>query len=97
MRGSFFPWKVTASFIQAQLEPEVQQPLDLFDDWAADPTFVVRKILLSLGCPDFSPDQWLNIVKGYVVNLAKVLGAHYSSDVEAKQSQDLGKLFQLFI
>ena len=58
--------------------------LDLLDDWSADPTFVVRKILLSPGCPDFPPDQWLNIVKGYAVNLSKVLGAHYSSDVEAK-------------
>ena len=56
---------------------------------------MVRKILLSPGCPDFPPDQWLNIVKGYAVDLSKVLGAHYSSDVEAKQSQDLGKLFQL--
>ena len=36
-------------------------------------------------------------VKGYAVDLAKVLGVHYSSDVEAKQSQDLGDLFQLSI
>ena len=47
--------------------------------------------------PNFPPDQWLNIVKGYVVDLSKVLGAHYSFDVEAKQSQDLGELFQLSI
>ena len=46
---------------------------------------------------DFPPDQWLNIVKGYAVDLSKVLGVHYSSDVEAKQSQDLGELFQLSI
>ena len=92
-----FPWKGTASVLRAQLESEVQQCLDLLDDWSADPIFDVRKILLSAGCPDFPPDQWLNIVKGYVVDLSKVLGAHYSSDVETKQSQDLGELFQLSI
>ena len=42
-------------------------------------------------------NQWLNIVKGYAVDLAKVLGAHYSSDVDTKQSQDLGDLFQISI
>ena len=67
----------------------MQQCLDLLEDWATDPTYVVKKILLSPGCPDFSLNQWLNIVKGYAVNPAKVLGAHYSSDVDTKQSQDL--------
>ena len=75
----------------------MQQCLDLLDDWATDSTYVVRKILLSPGCPDFPPNQWLNIVKGYAVDLAKVLGAHYSSDVDTKQSQDLGDLFQISI
>ena len=50
-----------------------------------------------LDAQTFPPDQWLNIVKGFAVNLAKVLGAHYSTDVEAKQSQDLGELFQISI
>ena len=84
-----FPWRGTSAVPQVGLEPEVQQCLDLLDDWTTDPTYVVRKILLSPGCPDFSPDQWLNIVKGYAVDPAKVLGAHYSSDVDTKQSQDL--------
>ena len=92
-----FPCKGTSAVLCAGLEPEVQQCLDLLEDWATDPTNVVRKILLSPGCPDFPPDQWLNIVKGFAVNLAKVLGAHYCTDVEAKQSQDLGDLFQISI
>ena len=68
--------------VQAGLEPEVQQCLNLLEDWATDPTYVVRKILLS---------------PGYAIDLAKVLGAHYSSDVDTKQSQDLGDLFQISI
>ena len=75
----------------------MQQCLNLLDNWATDSTYIVRKMLLSLGCPDFPPDQWLNIVKGYAVDLAKVLEAHYSSDVDTKQSQDLGDLFQISI
>ena len=92
-----FSWGGTSAVLWAGLEPEVQQCLNLLDDWATDPTYVVRKILLSPGCPDFPPDQWLNIVKGYAVDLAKVLGAHYSTDVNTKQSQDLGDLFQISI
>ena len=63
----------------------MQQCLNLLDDWTTDPTYVVKKILLLPGYPDFPPDQWLNIFKGYAVDLAKVLGAHYSSDVNTKQ------------
>ena len=75
-----FPWRGTLAMLQAGLKPEVQQCLDLLEDWAIDPTYVVRKILLS---------------PGYVVNLAKVLGAHYSSNVDTKQSQDPGDPFQI--
>ena len=90
LNEDFFPWKGTSAVLRAGLEPEGQQCLELLEDSAIDPAYVVRKILLSPGCPDFPPDQWLNIVKGFAVDLAKVLGAHYSTDVEAKQSQDLG-------
>ncbi|KAF8126187.1 hypothetical protein EV363DRAFT_1453200 [Boletus edulis] len=85
------------SFRRLQLQPDQQRILDLLEDWASNPTYVIRKILLSPGCPDFPPDQWLNIVKGQAVDLSKVLGAHYSTEVETKQSHDLGELFQVSV
>ncbi|KIK92973.1 hypothetical protein PAXRUDRAFT_146119 [Paxillus rubicundulus Ve08.2h10] len=94
---SLFPWRHTANVLQETLPADLQTILALLEDWANDPTFVVRKILLSPGCPDFPPDQWANIVKGLAVNLDKVLGAHYSTEVNTKHSHDIGDLFQIAV
>jgi hypothetical protein len=44
-----FPWKGTSAVLRARLGPEVQQWLDLLDNWATDSTLIVRKLLLSPG------------------------------------------------
>ena len=94
---SLFPWRPSSEVIRSTLPSDLQQTLDLLNNWASDPTFVVRKILLSPGCPDFPPDQWLQVVKGLAVDLNKVLGAHYSTEVDSKQTQDIGEVFQLSV
>ncbi|KAG2738748.1 DNA/RNA polymerase [Suillus brevipes Sb2] len=43
-------------------------------------------ILSTPGCPPFPPEQWLNIVQWKVVDLAKVLEAAHSTDLEPKQT-----------
>ncbi|KIK76176.1 hypothetical protein PAXRUDRAFT_170681, partial [Paxillus rubicundulus Ve08.2h10] len=48
-------------------------------------------------CPYFPPDQWANIIKGLIVDLNKVLRAHYTTEIDTKQSHDLGDLFQFSI
>lgn len=92
-----FPWKTSSTEVHCSLSQDLQEILALLDNWANDPSFVVRKIMLAPGCPDFPPDQWSNIVKGLAVDLNKVLGAHYSTEVESKQTRDLGDLFQLSV
>ena len=94
---SLFPWRSSSQVVRIMLSPGQQEVLELLDNWANDPTFVVRKILLSPGCPNFPPDQWLQLVKGLAVDLNKVLGAHYSTEVDSKQTQDLGDVFQLSV
>ncbi|KIK74117.1 hypothetical protein PAXRUDRAFT_20197 [Paxillus rubicundulus Ve08.2h10] len=79
------------------LDPGLQEILTLLENWANDPTFVIQRILLSPGCPDFLPDQWANIINGLAVNLDKVLGAHYSTEVDTKHSHDIGDLFQIAV
>ncbi|KIK75393.1 hypothetical protein PAXRUDRAFT_19039 [Paxillus rubicundulus Ve08.2h10] len=75
---SLFPWGPTSIAIRDTLAPEHQQVLNILVNWSNDPTFVVQKILLTPGAPNFPPDQWTNIVKGLAVDLNKILGAHYS-------------------
>ncbi|KIK87752.1 hypothetical protein PAXRUDRAFT_14431 [Paxillus rubicundulus Ve08.2h10] len=94
---SLFPWGPTSVAIQDTLAPEHQQVLNILDNWSNDPTFIVRKILLAPRAPDFPPDQWTNIIKGLAIDLNKIVGAHYSTDVETKQMKDIRDLFQLSI
>ncbi|KIK80852.1 hypothetical protein PAXRUDRAFT_15559 [Paxillus rubicundulus Ve08.2h10] len=42
-------------------------------------------------------EKWANIVKGLAVDLDKVLGAHYSTEVDTKHSHDIGDLFQIAV
>ncbi|KAF8550241.1 hypothetical protein OG21DRAFT_1399650, partial [Imleria badia] len=77
------------------LDADLKSILSLLEEWLSDPSFVVWQILLSAGCPDFPSDQWLNIVKGQAVNLSKVLGACYFTEIDPKQTHDLGDLFLL--
>ncbi|KAI9567028.1 hypothetical protein HD554DRAFT_2039914 [Boletus coccyginus] len=83
--------------IRSSLSADLQEVLELLNNWASDPTFVIRKILLSLGYPDFPSDQWLQLIKGLAVDLNKVLGAHYSTEVNSRQTQDIRDIFQLSI
>ena len=92
---SLFPWGPSSAILEGSLSPELREILIILDNWSNDPTYVVRKILLAPGAPDFPPDQWLNIVKGLAVDLDKVLGSHYSTDVDTKQTRDVGDIFQL--
>lgn len=97
---ALFPWERAGAAVYPRLgnsELEVDQTLLLLDNWSSDPSFVVHKIMQKRGCPDFPKDQWLNLVKGQPVELEKVLGMHYSSSLETKQSRDLGDLFQISV
>ncbi|KAF8125562.1 hypothetical protein EV363DRAFT_1453641 [Boletus edulis] len=87
-------WAVKSTFT---LSTEVQEILDLLENWFYDPIFIVRQIMLAANSPDFPYDQWLNIVKGLPVELEKILGAHHSLSLETKQSRDVRDLFQLVV
>ncbi|KAH7912978.1 hypothetical protein BJ138DRAFT_1124813, partial [Hygrophoropsis aurantiaca] len=89
-----FTWAVRSEIARTSMGPELTRTLDTLDKWSTDPKFIRSKILLAPDCPDFPPDQWLNIVQGNVVDLDKVLTAHYSTDTEQKQVQEMG-IFQI--
>ncbi|KIK79052.1 hypothetical protein PAXRUDRAFT_16529 [Paxillus rubicundulus Ve08.2h10] len=94
---SLFPWGPTSVAIRDTLVPEHQQVLNILNNWSNDPTFIVRKIFLAPGAPNFPPDQWTNIVKGLAIDLNKILGAHYVTDIETKQTKYIRDLFQLSV
>ncbi|KAH7904886.1 hypothetical protein BJ138DRAFT_1118985 [Hygrophoropsis aurantiaca] len=91
---SMFPWNQSEGTMPNIVDKDLKRAMDLLDNWSGDPKLVKSKILLAPGCPDFPPDQWLNIVQGLPVDLDKVLTSHYSTETEEKQTQDIG-LFQV--
>ncbi|KAG1734358.1 hypothetical protein EDD22DRAFT_787919, partial [Suillus occidentalis] len=47
------------------------------------------------GCPSFPLSQWTLLLKGRAPDLEKVLSGHYSTSIDPKQSQVLGKGFEI--
>lgn len=92
-----FSWGEDTHRSRAQLDPELQQILALLDNYAADPRHVVHKVRMSRDCPEFPVDQWRNIVEGQPVDITKVFGAQYTTGVDAKQTQDVGDMFQIAV
>ncbi|KIK45154.1 hypothetical protein CY34DRAFT_78442 [Suillus luteus UH-Slu-Lm8-n1] len=83
---SKFPWHEKRVNAIATLSPDIKQTFDQLKRFSVDPKGVVRDILSTPGCPPFPPEQWLNIVQWKVVDLAKVLEAAHSTDLEPKQT-----------
>jgi hypothetical protein len=81
-----FPWHEKRVNAIAALAPDIKQTFDQLERFSVDPKGVVRDILSTPGCPPFPPEQWLNIVQWKVVDLAKVLEAAHSTDLEPKQT-----------
>ncbi|KAG1726409.1 hypothetical protein EDB19DRAFT_1914664 [Suillus lakei] len=82
---SKFPWHEKHVNAIATLSPDIKQTFDQLERFSVNPKGVVRDILSTPGCPPFPPEQWLNIVQWKVIDLAKVLEAVHSTDLEPKQ------------
>ncbi|KAG2043860.1 hypothetical protein BDR03DRAFT_851124, partial [Suillus americanus] len=46
-------------------------------------------------CPNFPLSQWTLLLEGHAPDLEKVLSGHYSTTINPKQSQPLGKGFEI--
>ncbi|KAG1808149.1 hypothetical protein EV424DRAFT_1329059, partial [Suillus variegatus] len=47
------------------------------------------------GCPSFPLSQWTLLLEGRAPDLEKVLSGHYSTSIDPKQTQPLGKGFEI--
>jgi hypothetical protein len=83
---SKFPWHGKRVNAIAALAPDFKQTFEQLEHFSVNPKGVVQDILSTPGCPPFPPEQWLNIVQWKVVDLAKVLEAAHSTDLEPKQT-----------
>ncbi|KAG1780128.1 hypothetical protein EV702DRAFT_964501, partial [Suillus placidus] len=49
------------------------------------------------GCPSFPLSQWTLLLEGRAPDLEKVLSGHFSTSIDPKQTQPLGKGFEITI
>ncbi|KAG1774676.1 hypothetical protein EV702DRAFT_1047449 [Suillus placidus] len=66
-----------------------------YEEWSDDPKFYRTKITTTTGCPKLSTSQWTLFLEGKAVDLDKVFTGQYSTAIDTKQTQSLGKGFKL--
>jgi endo-1,4-beta-mannosidase len=49
------------------------------------------------GCPSFPLSQWTLLLEGRAPDLEKILSGHYSTVIDPKQMQPLGKGFEIIL
>ncbi|KAG2032846.1 hypothetical protein BDR03DRAFT_873293, partial [Suillus americanus] len=65
--------------------------------WSDDPKFYRTKIITTPECPSLSSSQWTLLLEGKAVNLDKVFTGCYSTAINTKQTQPLGRGFELML
>ncbi|KAG2049686.1 hypothetical protein BDR06DRAFT_893287, partial [Suillus hirtellus] len=69
--------------------------LKCLEEWSEDPKYYRGQATTTPGCPSFPLSQWTLLFEGRAPDLDKVLSAHYSTMIDPKQSQVLGKGFEI--
>ncbi|KAG0694991.1 hypothetical protein DFH29DRAFT_814657, partial [Suillus ampliporus] len=69
--------------------------LDCYEEWIDDPKYYQGQVTATPGCPSFPLSQWTLLLEGRAPDLEKVLTGHYSTSIDPKQSQSLGKGFEI--
>ncbi|KAG1906134.1 uncharacterized protein F5891DRAFT_1182335 [Suillus fuscotomentosus] len=69
--------------------------LECLEEWSEDPKYYRGQATTTPGCPSFPSSQWTLLFEGRAPDLDKVLSGHYSTTIDPKQSQVLGKGFEI--
>ncbi|KAG1901502.1 uncharacterized protein F5891DRAFT_950391 [Suillus fuscotomentosus] len=69
--------------------------LRCYEEWSDDPKYYRTKVTTTPGCPKLPTSQWTLLLEGRAVDLDKVFTGRYSTAIDSKQTQSLGKGFEL--
>ncbi|KAG2337485.1 hypothetical protein BDR05DRAFT_1004969 [Suillus weaverae] len=65
------------------------------EKWSDDPKYYHTKITTTPRCLKLSTSQWTSLLEGKAIDLDKVFTRCYSTAIDSKQTQSLGKGFEL--
>ncbi|KAG2748276.1 hypothetical protein P692DRAFT_201663153, partial [Suillus brevipes Sb2] len=69
--------------------------LECYEEWSDDVKYYRGQVTSTPGCPSFPLSQWSLLLEGRAPDLEKVLSGHYSTTIDPKQTQSLGKGFEI--
>ncbi|KAG1763649.1 hypothetical protein EV702DRAFT_1051749 [Suillus placidus] len=96
-RLQFYPWLQPENYRFISKQKGEQLTLDCYEEWAKDPKYYRGQITSTMGCPSFPTLQWTLLLEGQAPDLEKVLSGHYSMAIDPKQTQSLGKGFEIIL
>ncbi|KAG1730360.1 hypothetical protein EDD22DRAFT_753707, partial [Suillus occidentalis] len=69
--------------------------LNCYEEWSDNTKYYWGQVTATPGCPSFPLSQWTLLLEGRAPDLEKVLLGHYSTSINLKQTQSLGKGFTI--
>lgn len=94
-RLQFYPWIQPDQFRHLSNKQAQKLSLECYEEWSEETKYFRGQVTGTPGCPSFPLSQWTLLLEGRAVDLEKVLSGHYSTSIDPKQSQPLGKGFEI--
>ncbi|KAG1767747.1 hypothetical protein EDD22DRAFT_967670 [Suillus occidentalis] len=94
-RIKFFPWLQPTQYRHLSSKRSEELTLECYEEWSDDVKYYRGQVTATPGCPSFPLSQWSLLLEGRAADLEKVLSGHYSTTIDPKQSQPLGKGFEI--
>jgi hypothetical protein len=67
------------------------------EEWSEDSKYYWGQVAAIPRCPSFPLSQWTLLLEGRAPDLKKILSGHYSTIIDPKQAQTLGKGFEIVL
>lgn len=94
-RVQYYPWLDPDRYRHVSPKRGEELTLECYEEWTEDTKYYRGQVTATLGCPSFPLSQWTLLLKGRAPDLEKVLSGHYSTTIDPKQTQSLGKGFEI--
>jgi hypothetical protein len=96
-RVQFYPWLDPERYRHVTHKRGEELTLECYEEWTEDAKYYRGQVTATPGCPSFPLSQWTLLLEGRAPDLEKVLSRHYSTSIDPKQTQSLGKGFEITI
>jgi hypothetical protein len=96
-RLGFYPWLQPEKYHHLSIKRSEEYTLDCYEEWSEDSKYYRGQVTAMSGCPSFPLSQWTFLLEGRAPDLEKILSGHYSTIINPKQAQPLGKGFKIVL